>query len=75
MNWFRAIGAFVALVGAVIVLLAVWISIPTIHINESAGIGASGGVLPILEMFIGLVLVIAGLCIAVIGGRSKRQLP
>ncbi len=66
MNWFRLIGGIVSLAGVGTFLLGIWRSIP--RTNESAAIG----VIDITGLFFGAVLIVAGLSIAIIGGRSQK---
>ena len=69
MNWIRITGAIVSLAGSGLFIISLLGSMPMT--NGSAGIGAVRPV-QILELFTGVALVIIGLFIAIIGGRSKK---
>ncbi|HEX3101795.1 MAG TPA: hypothetical protein VHQ01_08390 [Pyrinomonadaceae bacterium] len=71
MNGFRIIGAIVSLAGSGIFILALLGSLPQTKTNASAGIGAVGPI-HFIELFLGAVLVVIGLSVAIIGGRSKK---
>jgi hypothetical protein len=75
MNWFRIVGAIIALAGLGMFVVGVRNSLPMTNAFPGIGSSAGIGVIDLKSFPLGLVMVVVGLCVAIIAGRSPEKLP